>query len=109
MKKYSKTKHKNGPSGSGSGSLHMSGKGKRTICTMYLPPTDLVMEEDIKDLLKQLPASMILLGDFNAYNPLCGSEKMSTGERKSSTDSTSCAETKKKKPTTEHTMTSNQQ
>ena len=34
-------------------------------------------EEDVRDL-EQLPAPMILLGDFNAHNSLWGSEKMST-------------------------------
>ena len=47
--------------------------GKRTICLMT--------EVDMRDLLEQLPAPMILLGDFNAYNPLWGSEKMNTRGR----------------------------
>ena len=33
------------------------------------------------EILEQLPASMILLGDFNVHNPLWGSEKMSTRGR----------------------------
>ena len=37
-------------------------------------------EEDIRDL-EQLSAPMILLGDFNAHNPLWGSKKMSTRGR----------------------------
>ena len=42
-------------------------------------PTDQVTEEDKRDLLEQLPAPMILLGDFNTHNPLWGgSEKKST-------------------------------
>ena len=40
-------------------------------------PTDQVTEKDMRDL----PALMILLGDFNVHNPLWGSEKMSTGWR----------------------------
>ena len=57
--------------------VYMAGKRKITICSIYLPPRDQVTEEDMKDLLEQLPAPMILLGDFNAHNPLWGSEKIS--------------------------------
>ena len=57
------------------------GKEKRTMCSIYLPPIDLVTEEDMRDLLEQLPAPMIVLGDFNAHNPLWGSEKTSTRGR----------------------------
>ena len=32
--------------------VYMTGKGKRTICSIYLPPTDLVTDEDMKDLLE---------------------------------------------------------
>ena len=35
----------------------------------------------MRDLLELLPASMILMGDFNAHNPLWGKEKMSTKGR----------------------------
>ena len=61
--------------------VYLIGKGKRTVCSIYLPPTDQVIEEDMIDLLKQLPAPRILLGDFNAHNPLWESEKMSTRGR----------------------------
>ena len=57
------------------------GRGKRTLCSIYLPPTDQVTEQELIDLLEQLPAPLILLGDFNAHNPLWGSEKMSTRGR----------------------------
>ena len=53
-------------------------KGTRTVCSIYQPSTDQVTEEDMRELLEQLPAPMILLGDFNAHNPLWGSEKIST-------------------------------
>ena len=61
--------------------LYMAGKRKRTMCSIYLPPTDLVTEKDMKDLLEQLPAPMILLGDFSAHNSLWGSKKMNTRGR----------------------------
>ena len=59
-------------------------------------PTDQMTEEDMRDLLEELPAPMILLGDFNASNPLWRSEKMSTIGRML------------EKPTTEHTMAAHQ-
>ena len=59
--------------------VYLIGNGKTTVCFIYLSPTDQVTEEDdIRELLEQLPAPMILLGDFNAHNTLWGSEKMST-------------------------------
>ena len=45
--------------------IYMTGKEKKTICSIYLPQTDLVMEEDKRDLLELFPAPMILLGDFS--------------------------------------------
>ena len=57
-------------------------------------------------------APMILLGDFNAHNPLWEARKWAkAGEwwRKYSTDTTSCALTKKKTPTIEHSTAANQQ
>ena len=35
----------------------------------------------MRDFPEQLLAPMILLGDFNAHNPFCGSEKMNTRGR----------------------------
>ena len=55
---------------------------------------------------------VILFGNFDAHNPLCGCVKMSTKGRrleKSLTDTTSCASMKKKKPTTKYTMAANRQ
>ena len=48
--------------------------GKGTVCSIYLPLT----VEDMRELLEQLPVPMILLGNFNAHNPLWESEKMRT-------------------------------
>ena len=58
--------------------VYLIGKGKGTVCSIYLSPTDQVPEKDMVDLQEQLPAIMILLGDFNAHNPLWGSNKIST-------------------------------
>ena len=105
------TKYKNNYPGGSSGGLP-DRKGKRTVCSIYLLPTDQVTEEDMRELLEQLPAPMILLGDFNAHNLLWGSEKMNTRGRmmeKILDRRTFCALTKKKKPTTEHLKAANQQ
>ena len=61
--------------------VYLIGKGKRTVCSFYLPLTDQMTKEDMRDLLEQLPAPMILLGDFNTHNLLWGSEKMYTRGR----------------------------
>ena len=71
-----KTKHMNGPSDGGSGTLHDSERKNDNMLNISTP-SDLVMEEGMRNLLKQLPSPMILLGDFNAHNPLWGSEKIS--------------------------------
>ncbi|GFW00097.1 putative RNA-directed DNA polymerase from transposon X-element [Trichonephila clavipes] len=39
-----------------------------TVCCVYLPPNDVVSQVD----LNQLPAPLILLGDFNRHSPLWG-------------------------------------
>ena len=49
------TKHKNNhPSGSSGGLPDRM--GEKTFCSIYLPPTDQVIEEELRDLLEQLPA-----------------------------------------------------
>ena len=55
--------------------VYLVGKRKKTICSIYLPPTDQVTKEDMRDLLKELPGPVLLLGDFNAHNPLWGGKK----------------------------------
>lgn len=44
-----------------------------TICSLYLPPDLAFNIGDIQSLIDQLPAPLLLLGDFNAHNPLWGS------------------------------------
>ena len=47
-----------------------------TVCSIYLPP-DLNYEiRDIQTLIDQLPAPFLLLGDFNAHNPLWGGQTL---------------------------------
>ena len=43
-----------------------------TICSLYLPPSENFSENDILNLLNQLPQPYLVLGDFNAHNPLWG-------------------------------------
>ena len=44
-----------------------------TICSVYLPPDCDFSHRDLQDLIDQLPTPFLLLGDFNAHNPLWGS------------------------------------
>ena len=43
-----------------------------TICSLYLPPKCGFTENDIQSLINELPRPFLLLGDFNAHNPLWG-------------------------------------
>ena len=54
---------------------------KEEIMFYIFTPTDQVTEEDVRCLLEQLLAPMILLENFNASNLLWGSEKKSTRGR----------------------------
>ncbi|GFY21446.1 RNA-directed DNA polymerase from mobile element jockey [Trichonephila clavipes] len=43
-----------------------------TVCCVYLPPNDVVLQVDLNQLVSQLPAPFILLFDFNGHSPLWG-------------------------------------
>ncbi|GFX75686.1 putative RNA-directed DNA polymerase from transposon X-element [Trichonephila clavipes] len=43
-----------------------------TVCCVYLPPNDVVPQVDLNQLVIQLPAPFILLGDLNGHSPLRG-------------------------------------
>ncbi|GFX96302.1 putative RNA-directed DNA polymerase from transposon X-element [Trichonephila clavipes] len=43
-----------------------------TVWCVYLPPNDVVPQVDLNQLVSQLPAPFILLGDFNGHSPLWG-------------------------------------
>ncbi|GFT05496.1 hypothetical protein TNCV_3159961 [Trichonephila clavipes] len=49
-----------------------SERGALTVCCVYLPPNDVVPQVDLNQLVSQLPAPFILLGDFNGHSPLWG-------------------------------------
>ncbi|KAL2076962.1 hypothetical protein ACEWY4_027447 [Coilia grayii] len=43
-----------------------------TLCCVYIPPDMTVTLQELDKLAEQLPPPYILLGDFNAYNPIWG-------------------------------------
>ncbi|GBO29721.1 putative RNA-directed DNA polymerase from transposon X-element, partial [Araneus ventricosus] len=45
-----------------------------TVCCVYLPPHDVVSQQDLETLVDQLPTPFILLGDFNGHSTLWGSD-----------------------------------
>ena len=49
-----------------------------TICSLYCPPVNTTaasFKNDLQKLIEQLPKPFLLLGDFNAHNPLWFCEK----------------------------------
>lgn len=47
---------------------------KVSICNIYIPPNYDIQESEIIQLIKELPKPIVLLGDFNAHNPIWGSQ-----------------------------------
>ncbi|GBM10831.1 hypothetical protein AVEN_199-1 [Araneus ventricosus] len=45
-----------------------------TVCCVYLPPHDVISQQDLDTLVDQLPTPFILLGDFNGHSTLWGSD-----------------------------------
>ena len=43
-----------------------------TVCNIYIPPSVDVSLSDLEQLIQQLPAPFVLVGDFNAHSPLWG-------------------------------------
>jgi hypothetical protein len=50
--------------------------------TIYIPPNYQLQSQELIDLIAQLPAPFLLMEDFNAHNPLWGSDKMSDKGKK---------------------------
>ena len=46
-----------------------SGKLK-SLCSVYLPPNEQITEDQMGELIDQLPMPTLLVGDLNAHNPL---------------------------------------
>ena len=47
-----------------------------TLCNIYIPPNEAITPEDLNNIINHLPKPFILLGDFNAHNPIWGSSKI---------------------------------
>ncbi len=43
-----------------------------TVCSLYLPPSETIIQRDLDDLVEQLPTPFIILGDMNAHSMLWG-------------------------------------
>ena len=43
-----------------------------TVCNVYIPPCFNVAQSDIDNLVNQLPAPFLFIGDFNAHSDLWG-------------------------------------
>ncbi|GFT55192.1 putative RNA-directed DNA polymerase from transposon X-element [Trichonephila clavipes] len=52
-----------------------------TVCCVYLSLTMLCPQVDLNQLVSQLPAPFILLGDFNGHSPLWGHDTNSRGRQ----------------------------
>lgn len=46
-----------------------------TVCSLYIPPSFALSAGDLEQLADQLPEPFFILGDFNAHNPLWGSQR----------------------------------
>ncbi|GFU37160.1 putative RNA-directed DNA polymerase from transposon X-element [Trichonephila clavipes] len=51
------------------------------ICCLYLPPNTVIHQHDLNNLVDQLPALFVILGDFNGHSTLWGSAKMNSRGR----------------------------
>ena len=49
---------------------------KISVCSLHLPRSLDFDLHDLQSLVDQLPVPFLLLGDFNAHNPLWGSENL---------------------------------
>ena len=52
--------------------VQIATKKKITLCSIYLPPNSDIIDNDLDNLITQLPTPCMLLGDFNAHNKLWG-------------------------------------
>lgn len=44
-----------------------------TLCSLYIPPSSYLDQSQLDDLKDQLPSPYIIMGDFNAHNPMWSS------------------------------------
>ncbi|GFW49936.1 putative RNA-directed DNA polymerase from transposon X-element [Trichonephila clavipes] len=52
-----------------------------TVCCLYLPPNAVIHQQDMYNLVDQLPAPFVILGDFNGHSTLWGSGKTNSRGR----------------------------
>ena len=52
--------------------VRVSAKKTLTVCNICLPPSLEVNFSDLEQLIEQLPALFVLVGDCNAHSPLWG-------------------------------------
>ncbi|GFU15948.1 hypothetical protein TNCV_2368751 [Trichonephila clavipes] len=45
------------------------------VCCLYLPPTTVIRQQGLNNLIDQLPAPFVILGDFNGHRTIWGSVK----------------------------------
>ena len=45
---------------------------KITICSIYLPPSDVLSKNSLVNLIDQLPQPFMLVGDFNGHSKVWG-------------------------------------
>ncbi|GFW01646.1 RNase H domain-containing protein [Trichonephila clavipes] len=50
-----------------------------TVCCLYLPPNAVIHQQDLNNLVDQLPSPFVILGDFNGHSTLWGSVKTNPG------------------------------
>lgn len=46
-----------------------------TLCSIYIPPSEVITTQELDKLVAQLPTPFILMGDFNSHNPLWGEDR----------------------------------
>ena len=54
-----------------------------TMCSLYIPPHDPINENELNNLIEQLPKPFILIGDLNSHNIYMGEVKQQTKEARS--------------------------
>jgi hypothetical protein len=53
-----------------------------SICSIYIPPNYQLQFQELMNLTAELPAPLLLMGEFNTHNPCGGSDKMSDKGKK---------------------------
>ena len=52
-----------------------------TVCSIYLPPHDVISREELDELAEQLPVPYMFLGDFNSHSSWWGSNNTNSRGR----------------------------